>query len=184
MTDNIVEGMPNEDKRGKKSFTYVKASTTRKTTGSSSKDLGDLWGVEPGRITTEGRATRARTLPIPGSLEPAQEEHGVPKEGSGLDHVGEPSDQPQGHDQDPPVIKGSDQSVRSPDQPERMGDGWHGDTGQEGRCPSESTEGDNPDGKSESRLPGSRAGSEREEETEKGSFMSGVQPGTHWPLEV
>ena len=54
MTDNIVEGALNEDKRGKKSFTYVKASTTRKTTGSSSKDLGDLWGVELGRITMEG----------------------------------------------------------------------------------------------------------------------------------
>ena len=159
MTDNIVEGVLNEDKRGKKSYTHVKASTARKATGSSSKDLGDLWGVEPGRITMEGRATRARTLSIPGSLEPAQEEHGVPKEGSGLDRMGEPSDQPQDHDQDPPVIKGSDQSVGSPDQPERMGDGRRGDTSQEGRCPSKSTEGDKPDGKSESGLLGSQAGS-------------------------
>ena len=97
MTDNIIEGVLKENKRGKKSYTYIKASTTRKTTGSSSKNLGDLWRVEPGRITTEGQAIRARTLPIPGSLEPAQEEHGVPKEGSGLDCMGELSDWPQNH---------------------------------------------------------------------------------------
>ena len=155
MTDSIVEGMPNEDKSGKKSYTYVKASTTRKMTGSSSKDLDDLWGVEPGRITTEGQAPRARTLLIPRSLEPAQEEHGVPKEGTGLGRVGEPSDQPQNHNQDSPIVKGSDWSVRSPDQPERMGDGWRGNNSQEGQCLSKLTEGDNPDRKSESGLLGS-----------------------------
>ena len=69
--------------------------------------------------------------------------------------MGKPSNQPQSHDQDPPVVKGSDQSVRSPNQPEKMGDGRHGNTGQEGRCPLKSTEGDNPNGKSENGLPGS-----------------------------
>ena len=86
--------------KNKPGYLVQPVPANEKTPGASNTDLGQRWGLDPGKSNPLGRTTRSkkiRPLPIkvPGGLEPAQDE---PEAGNeSLDQSGKPDGDCQGH---------------------------------------------------------------------------------------
>src|ERR1700743_2606165 len=110
------------EKKGKPGFTIHPVPANEHAPGTSVKALGARWGLDPSKVNPLGRTTRkvVRPQPIPGGLEPAQDEREAQPEDSGLDHPDRSGGDRRGDDPGQLGEPSGDRS-RSLDQPERTG---------------------------------------------------------------
>ena len=119
---NIEKHARSAEKKGKPGFTIQPVPANENAPGTLVRALGTRWGLDPSKVNPLGRTTRkvVQPQPIPGGLEPAQDEREAQPEDSSLDHP----DKSGGnwHGDDPGQLgEPSGDWSRSLDQPERTG---------------------------------------------------------------
>ena len=119
---NVEKHVRSVERKGKPGFTIQPVPANENSLGTLVRALGAHWGLDPSKVNPLGRTTRkvVRPQPIPGGLEPAQDEREAQPEDSSLDHPDKSGGDRCGDNPGQLGEPSGDQS-RSLDQPERMG---------------------------------------------------------------
>ena len=83
MSNATSEQMQKTKLKGKPGFNLKEIITGEKALGSSEKNLGACWGVNPSKLNPAGRTTQrsVQSQSVTGTIEPTQEEDGACTEG-------------------------------------------------------------------------------------------------------